>query len=104
MKTEVVDSYPTTSMVVYFDPGLNEVYQLVFKTPDGYFTRLDQMWRELDESDTSLEDLSYHNVLPTDWASVKERFDTAQFENRVMQITELEDFWAQYVDKDGEFV
>jgi hypothetical protein len=104
MKTEVVDSYPTTSMAVYFDQGLNEVYQLVFQTPNGYFTRLDEMWRELDESDTSLEDLGYYNILPADWASAKERFDEAQFENRVMQITELEEFWAQYVDKDGEFV
>ena len=80
------------------------MYQLVFKTPNGYFTRLDQMWRELDEFDTSLENLNYHNILPGDWASARNRFDTAQFENRVMQITELEDFWAKYVNKDGEFV
>jgi hypothetical protein len=104
MKTETVESYPSVAMAVYYEEGLNEVYQLIFETPNGDFTRLDQMWRELDESDTSLEKLSYHNILPGDWASARNRFDEAQFENRVMKITDLEDLWAQYVNKDGEFV
>jgi hypothetical protein len=103
MKTEVVERVPAAYMAVYYDAGLNEVYQLVFHTPDGGFTRLDKMWRELEETDTSLEDLTYYNILPEDWASARNKFDEAQSENRVMQITELKDHWAQYIDKDGEF-
>jgi hypothetical protein len=104
MKTETVESYPSTTMAVYYNPGTMEVYQLVFETNGKFLTRLDKMWRELSDDDDSLENLNYYHILPSDWKAANDLFDDNQFENRVMKITELKDLWASYVNKDGEFV
>lgn len=104
MKTEIVESYPDSSMSVYYDAGLGEVYQLVFHTGTGAYTRLDRMWRQLTEEDDSLHDLNYYDILPQDWRKAKDLFDEAQSENRVMNIDELKEYWAEYVDANGEFV
>lgn len=105
MKTEQVESYPSVSMSVLYDAGLGEVYQLLFSTPSGTYTRLDRMWRQLDAADTSFDStLQAYDILAEDWKAVRDLFDQAQFDNKVMDIDELKEYWAEYVNSKGELV
>lgn len=104
MKSEIVESYPNSAMSVYYDGDLGEVYQLVFHSVLGAHTRLDKMWRKLLEDDDSIHEMNYYDILPQDWGTVRDLFDEAQAENRVMDISELKEYWAEYVDANGEYV
>ena len=97
MKLSSAEEYPKEGMSLIYANGENVVYQAVFQTEKyGTFTRVDGQWRALSPEDTSLENLSIMDILPSDYKVVTEMFDGAQKVNRYLKYDEVKEFEVVY--------
>lgn len=91
-----VTEYPEDYMDVVYHPGTEEVRQLVYICPYGYFTRLGKQWRAFLPDDSTLENLDSVHVRNDDRMKVRDMFDEAQMSGKVLQYKELEKHVVYY--------
>lgn len=103
MKISADAKYPAEGMSLIYDAGINEVFQLVFYSEDfGIFTRLDGRWRAFVEEDESMNDLATVDVLPEDYKTVRDMFDAAQLEGKMLTFDEIEPYAVVYSFEEEE--
>ena len=91
-----LSQYPEDYMDIAYNPGSMEVFQIIYVCPYGYFTRMGGEWRGFGESDTTLNGLSTVHVLPENRKAVRDLFDEAQQNGKVLKYKDIENFAVYY--------
>jgi hypothetical protein len=96
LKIVKMNSYPEDYMDILYNPGTLEVFQIVYVCPFGYFTRMAGKWRALGPRDTTLESLSAVHVSSKDRKAVRDLFDEAQVQGKVLKYKDVEKYAIYY--------
>lgn len=96
LKIVEATEYPEEYMDIAYNAGSMDVFQIIYVCPYGYFTRMGKEWRAFGESDTTLDGLSTVHVTAEDRKAVRDMFDEAQENGKVLKYKDIENFAVYY--------